>query len=137
VRVVREELDSYGTADDDAARQLIEDCRAKEANATVEEIVDAIRNKGSLVKRNPRAYTNPVGFLLTAVPKCFPLARQSAANADATPTSSLEAQIASLEQALAALQQMESPQAAEVQTELDKLRAQFNGHAKAQEAGRG
>jgi hypothetical protein len=56
---------------------------------------------------------------------------------EAQSASSIESQIATLEEALSALREMKSPQVAKVQAELDALRAQSNEHARAQEAGRG
>ena len=58
----------YGNPDDDAVNALVESCRRERADATAEEIAHFIREKGKLITRK---IANPVGFLLTAVPKCF------------------------------------------------------------------
>ena len=52
--------------DDDAITQLVESCRNVQADATDEEIAHFTR-----CKRMGRSVGNPVGFLLTAVPKMF------------------------------------------------------------------
>jgi hypothetical protein len=53
-------------ADDDVARELIRRCRKVEPTASDEEIWHFIQLKSSR-----RGIKNPLGFLLTAVPKCF------------------------------------------------------------------
>jgi hypothetical protein len=58
----------YGNPDDDAVNALVASCRRERADATAEEIAHFIHEKGKLITRK---ITNPVGFLLTAVPKCF------------------------------------------------------------------
>ena len=52
--------------DDDAARQLWERCRAQEPAAGVSEVVHFIH-----LKAGKPGIRMPLGFLLTAVPKCF------------------------------------------------------------------
>ena len=47
---------------------LVNDCRSNAPDATAEEIAHFVREKGKLITRK---ITNPVGFLLTAVPRCF------------------------------------------------------------------
>jgi predicted transcriptional regulator len=64
-------LASFGTVDDDVITQLVAACRSYAADCTEEEIVHFIREKGKVVQRRDNRIQNPVGFLLTAVPKCF------------------------------------------------------------------
>ena len=47
---------------------LVDACRSNAPDATAEEIAHFILEKGKLITRK---IANPVGFLLTAVPKCF------------------------------------------------------------------
>ncbi len=50
---------------------LIKNCRQQAADCTEEEIIHFIKEKALLVQaRHSRIY-NPIGFLLTAVPKCL------------------------------------------------------------------
>lgn len=60
-------VDEYATADDDATRQLVKACRKERPDATDSEIAHLVHGKG----RQARRAMNPMGFLLTAVPKCF------------------------------------------------------------------
>ena len=63
-------LSEYGNDDDDVALKLISQCQNLAPDCTVSEIVHFIHLKGALIRRS-RRITNPMGFLLTAVPKCF------------------------------------------------------------------
>ena len=68
---IHEALSQYGAVDDEVVRRLVRNCRQQAPDCTEEEIVHFIEEKGSLVRvRDSRIYS-PVGFLLTAVPKCF------------------------------------------------------------------
>jgi predicted transcriptional regulator len=68
---VRAALASYGRADDDVAAQLVAACRSYAPDCTEDEIVHFIHEKGTHVQRRDSRIINPLGFLLTAVPKCF------------------------------------------------------------------
>lgn len=64
-------LSQYGAVDDDIIHRVIRNCREQSADCTEEDIIHFIHEKGSLVRvRDSRIYS-PIGFLLTAVPKCF------------------------------------------------------------------
>jgi predicted transcriptional regulator len=64
-------LSKYGAVDDDIIDRLIRNCRQQAPDCTEEEIIHFIEEKGSLVQvRDSRIYS-PIGFLLTAVPKCL------------------------------------------------------------------
>ena len=64
-------LSQYGAVDDDIIHRLIRNCKEQAPDCTGEEIIHFIQEKGSLVRvRDSRIYS-PIGFLLTAVPKCF------------------------------------------------------------------
>jgi len=68
---VYEALNRYGAVDDEAVSRLVRHCQEAAPDCTEAEIVHFIEEKGSLVRvRDSRIYS-PVGFLLTAVPKCF------------------------------------------------------------------
>jgi predicted transcriptional regulator len=64
-------LNRYGAADDDVVDRLIQSCRQQSPDCTEEEIIHFIDEKGALVKVRDNRIHNPIGFLLTAVPKCF------------------------------------------------------------------
>src|SRR5690606_32306194 len=64
-QAVLEALAPYGVTDQQAAQDLVEACRQQAPDCTPAEIAFAIRQKA------PLARSNPIGFLLTAVPKCF------------------------------------------------------------------
>ncbi len=57
--------------DDDARRQLIANCRRVAEDATIDEIAHFTRLKQKQLLRGNKGIDNPVGLLLTAVPKCF------------------------------------------------------------------
>jgi hypothetical protein len=65
--LVLEELRNHGLTDDAGAIELIHRCRIQAPDATEEEIVDMIRRKMLGV----RIRSSGLGFLLTALPKCF------------------------------------------------------------------
>jgi hypothetical protein len=68
---VYQALTQYGAVDDDILARLIRDCKQQAPDCTEEEIIHFIEAKGSLIRgRDSRIYS-PIGFLLTAVPKCF------------------------------------------------------------------
>jgi hypothetical protein len=56
-----------GLIDDDATRQLLRQCRLRAADCTVEEIAYFVTHK----LRSVNGVHNPVGFILTAVPRHF------------------------------------------------------------------
>lgn len=59
----------YTVADRQAARQMLQRCRSACADVAVDEIAAIIHAKAAVMKAQ-RKITNPVGFLLTAVPLC-------------------------------------------------------------------
>jgi predicted transcriptional regulator len=68
---IHQALYGYGAVDDDAVRRLVQNCRQQAPDCTEEEIVHFIGEKGALVRVRDTRIHSPVGFLLTAVPKCF------------------------------------------------------------------
>jgi hypothetical protein len=60
-------LNEYGTGDEDAALRLINLCQHHAPDATAADVCRFIHARG----RKARRAENPIGFLLTAVPKCF------------------------------------------------------------------
>jgi predicted transcriptional regulator len=68
---VRQELGAHGPVDDDVVHQLISLCREQAPDSTEEEIVHFIREKSALIQKKKGAVYNPLGFLVTAVPRCF------------------------------------------------------------------
>jgi predicted transcriptional regulator len=68
---VRSALSAYGRADDDVADQLVAACRSYAPDCTEGEIIHFVHEKGELVRKRDGRIQNPLGFLLTAVPKCF------------------------------------------------------------------
>lgn len=68
---VRSALSDYGNPDDDVVSQLLAACRSYASDCTEDEVVHFIREKGHLLQRRDNRVQNPLGFLLTAVPKCF------------------------------------------------------------------
>ncbi|HTF62756.1 MAG TPA: hypothetical protein VK638_08595 [Edaphobacter sp.] len=69
--LIYEALSLYGTVDDDVLDRLIKTCKQYAADCTHEEIIHFIHDKGGLVKGRDSRIHHPIGFLLTAVPKCF------------------------------------------------------------------
>jgi hypothetical protein len=123
---VRAALDHYGRADDDAARLMVAKCRAKDADATAEEIAGVIREKGDAnMHAGRKRVLNPIGFLLEVVPKCFPLTRKPPPPA-APP---VDVRIATLENLVREMPPTH-PQLSDFRAELDALRAEQNGRAK-------
>jgi hypothetical protein len=72
---VRQAMERYcGRVDADAVGNLIASCRECVPDATSEEMVHFIEQKGTLILKRSKAgnpFDNPLGLLLTAVPKCF------------------------------------------------------------------
>jgi predicted transcriptional regulator len=69
---IRKALAEYGQIDDDdVVKALARDCRGEAPDCTIEEIVHFIHQKGAHVRRKESRIHNPIGFLATAVPKCF------------------------------------------------------------------
>jgi hypothetical protein len=64
-------LGQYGVADDDVLKRLRSQTRNVCPDFTDEELVHFIHSKGHLIRRRDSGISNPIGFLLTSVPKCF------------------------------------------------------------------
>jgi hypothetical protein len=65
-------LSDYGHPDDAAAHHMITRCRAAAPDCTPAEIIHFIHEKGTLIRQDSNSrITSPIGFLLTAVPKCL------------------------------------------------------------------
>jgi len=64
-------LSRYGPADDDAVKALIARCRHYAPDASEEEIVSCIEDKGRVIASG--RIDNPIAFLLVYVPKCLSL----------------------------------------------------------------
>ena len=69
LKPVFEALQDYGPADIDAARRILNSSRTHTPDATVEEVVHFIHEKGRLTQHG--RIGNPVAFLIVYVPKCF------------------------------------------------------------------
>ncbi|MBV9264981.1 MAG: hypothetical protein JO061_02315 [Acidobacteriaceae bacterium] len=69
--VVYAALNQLGPIDDDAVVRLVAACRAQAADCTESEIVHFVREKASHIQKRESRVHSPIGFLLTAVPKCF------------------------------------------------------------------
>ena len=69
--LMAEALSSYGASDDDVITKLLEACRHYAPDCLESEIIHYIREKGELIQRRESRVYNPIGFLMTAVPKCF------------------------------------------------------------------
>lgn len=69
--LVSNALQKYWQTDDAAVEQLVRSCAAVRPDCTAQEIVHFIEEKGYILGKNLRAFTNPMGFLLVSVPKCF------------------------------------------------------------------
>src|SRR5207253_4872854 len=68
VRALRERIErQLGPVDGDALSKLLAECRARAGDCTVEEIAYFVEHKLRWV----RNIQNPVGFVLTAVPRHF------------------------------------------------------------------
>jgi predicted transcriptional regulator len=68
---IYKELMQYGTVDDDIIDRLIKNCRLQTPDCTEVEIIHFLREKGTIVRAKDSRIYSPIGFLLTAVPKCF------------------------------------------------------------------
>ena len=65
-------LAEYGHPDDDVAGLLLARCRSAVPDCTADEVIHFVHQKGALVRQDrSRKIANAMGFLLTAVPKCF------------------------------------------------------------------
>jgi predicted transcriptional regulator len=64
-------LSEFGTVDDDILQLLITSCKRYAGDCTSDEIIHFIEAKGSLIRHKDSRVHSPIGFLLTAVPKCF------------------------------------------------------------------
>lgn len=62
--------DELAIGDGDAARQIIRACRTNAPDATDEDIARCVRSEARRIRLN-RRIENPVGLLITQVPKCF------------------------------------------------------------------
>lgn len=69
--LVSEALQKHWQTDHAAVQQLVRSCLAVRPDCTTSEIVHFIEEKGYILAKNVRGFTNPVGFLLSSVPKCF------------------------------------------------------------------
>jgi hypothetical protein len=69
--LIRQTLAQYGVVDDDAVYRLNTGVKRACSDATELEIVHFIDVKGSLIRKRGSAIDNPIGFLVTSVPKCF------------------------------------------------------------------
>ena len=67
--VVYAALSRFGPVDDDVLHKLAISCRDAAPDCTDDEIVHFIREKAAIVRAG--RISNPIGFFLTAVPKCF------------------------------------------------------------------
>jgi hypothetical protein len=61
----------YGAVDDEVVSRFVRACREQAPDCTPDEIVHFIHEKGALVRARESRVYNPIGFLVTAVPKCF------------------------------------------------------------------
>jgi predicted transcriptional regulator len=68
---IRDALAVYGAVDDDVVKNLALACRIAAPNATEAEIVHFIHEKGRYAQKKESRVHSPIGFLVTAVPKCF------------------------------------------------------------------
>jgi hypothetical protein len=65
-------LADYGQPDDDVAATLLGRCRGLVPDCTVEEVIHFVHQKGALVRQDRSGkIANAMGFLLTAVTRCF------------------------------------------------------------------
>jgi len=69
--LVSEALQRQWETDDAAVQQLVRSCLDIRPDCTTAEIIHFIEEKGYILGKNVRTFTNPVGFLLSSVPKCF------------------------------------------------------------------
>jgi predicted transcriptional regulator len=66
-----QELRLHGPIDDDVVQQLITRCRELAPDCTEDEVIHFIREKSVLIQKKKGTVYNPIGFLMTAVPRCF------------------------------------------------------------------
>jgi len=66
-----EALIPYGGVDDESLTRLVKTCKQNAPDCTTEEIIYFIHEKATLVRGKESRIYNPMGFLLTAVPRCF------------------------------------------------------------------
>ena len=65
-------LTDYGQPDDDLAQNLLARCCSVAPDCTMAEIIHFVHEKGLLIRQDRTGrITSPMGFLLTAVPKCL------------------------------------------------------------------
>ena len=69
--ILFEALIQYGNVDDGVLARLQTATRRVCPDCTPEEIVHFIHVKGELTRRQETSISNPIGFLLASVPKCF------------------------------------------------------------------
>ncbi|MDQ2840774.1 MAG: hypothetical protein M3Y72_06995, partial [Acidobacteriota bacterium] len=69
--VIREALAAYGAVDDDVVTNLTLACRIAASDCTEAEIAHFIHEKGRYAQKKESRVHSPIGFLVTAVPKCF------------------------------------------------------------------
>lgn len=69
--LVSQALQRHWQTDHAAVQQLIRSCVAVRPDCTTSEIISFIEEKGYILAKNVRTFTNPVGFLLSSIPKCF------------------------------------------------------------------
>lgn len=62
---------AMSAVDDDIVECLVNACRQNAADCTDDEIVHFVHHKGAMVRIKESRIYSPIGFLLTAVPKCF------------------------------------------------------------------
>lgn len=62
-------LSQYGPADDEVAQKLRDSCSSQAPDCSEAEIIHFIHQKAALIRSG--RISSPIGFLLTAVPKCF------------------------------------------------------------------
>jgi hypothetical protein len=67
--VIYKALSQFGIVDDDVLNQFTSSCKEEAPDCTDDEIAHFVREKGAMIRAG--RISNPVGFLLTAVPKCF------------------------------------------------------------------
>ena len=68
---IHQALGNFGAVDDEVIHRLTKSCKQQAPDCTDEEIVHFIEEKSSLIRVRDSRIHSPIGFLLTAVPKCF------------------------------------------------------------------
>jgi hypothetical protein len=64
-------LSQFGVVDDDIVLRLINACKHNATDCTDDEIIHFVKQKGAMVQSSEGRIYSPIGFLMTAVPKCF------------------------------------------------------------------